>query len=276
MKSLVVDISRCNGCYNCQIACKDEHVGNDWMPFTRPQPDTGQFWLKLNEFVRGTVPKVKMHYLPVLCMHCDKAPCVAACPVKDAIYKRNDGVVIIDPSRCTGCRNCVAACPYGAIYFNDGLNLAQKCTMCAHLLDRGWKEPRCVDVCPTGALTFGEEEDLKDLISRAEVLHPEFESRPRVYYIGIPGRFIAGAVYDPEEDECIEGATVTLTDLESVEKFTAKTDNFGDFWVHKLKASTYSLKIEKSGYYPNEIKAINTAKDVNLGDIKLHKRICPP
>jgi nitrate reductase beta subunit len=197
------------------------------------------------------------------------------CPIKGTIYKRDDGAVIIDPSRCTGCRNCVAACPYGAIYFNEAMNLAQKCTLCVHLLDRGWKEPRCVDVCPTGALTFGEEEDLKDLISRAEVLHPEFESNPRVYYIGIPGRFITGAVYDSEEDECIEGATVTLTDLERGDKFIAKTDNFGDFWMHQLKASVYSLKIEKSGYYPTEIKTINTAKDVNLGDIKLHKRISP-
>ena len=74
MKAFVIDVSICNGCYCCQIACKDEHVGNDWTPIAKPQPDTGQFWLKQNEFVRGTVPKVKMHYIPVLCMHCDEAP----------------------------------------------------------------------------------------------------------------------------------------------------------------------------------------------------------
>ncbi len=272
MKALVIDVEKCNGCYNCQIACKDEHVGNDWTPYAKPQPDTGQFWMKLTETVRGSVPKVKVSYVPSLCMHCDDAPCIPACPGQ-AIYKRDDGIVIIDPQKCTGSRNCVDACPYGAIYFNEDLNLSQKCTMCAHLLDKGWKEPRCVEVCPTEALRFGEEDDLKDLISKAEVLHPEFKAKPRVYYIGLPQRFVAGAVYDPEEDECIEGATATVTDLETGEKFTTKTDNFGDFWLEKLRVGTYSLAIEKNGYYLKEIESISTEKDVNLGDIKLYKRM---
>ena len=95
MKSFVIDISRCNSYYSCQIVCKDEHVRNDWTPYARPQPDIGQFWLKMNELVRGTVPKVKMSYLPVLYMHCDDAPRLPACPVEGAIYRRDDGLVII-------------------------------------------------------------------------------------------------------------------------------------------------------------------------------------
>ena len=90
-----------------------------------------------------------------------------------AIYKREDGLVIIDPVKCTGCKNCVDACPYGVIYFNDGLNIAQKCTGCAHLLDSGWKEPRCVDACPTLALKFMEESEAKEYIKKAEFLKPE-------------------------------------------------------------------------------------------------------
>jgi Fe-S-cluster-containing dehydrogenase component len=90
-------------------------------------------------------------------MHCDNAPCIKACS-EGAIYKREDGLVIIAPEKCTGCRKCADVCPYGALYFNWDLNIAQKCTGCAHLLDKGWKEPRCVDVCPTGALRFGERE----------------------------------------------------------------------------------------------------------------------
>lgn len=83
--------------------------------------------------------------------------------------------------------------------------------MCAHLLDNGWKEPRFVDVCPIGALKFGEESDFKALLDNAEIMKPENDTKPRVYYIGLPKRFIAGAVYDPEKEECIENATVMVT-----------------------------------------------------------------
>ncbi len=151
-KAFVFDAAVCNGCYNCQIACKDEHCGNDWTPYAKSQPETGQFWLKLLENVKGTVPKVKVSYRVQLCMHCDNAACIIACPVEDCIYRRDDGLVIINPDKCTGCKKCIDSCPYNAIYFNPDLNIAQKCTGCAHLLDRGWKEPRCVDACPTLAL----------------------------------------------------------------------------------------------------------------------------
>jgi Fe-S-cluster-containing dehydrogenase component len=293
MKAFAIDISICNGCYNCQIACKDEHVGNDWTPIAKPQPDTGQFWLKLHEFIRGTVPKVKMHYLPILCMHCDKAPCIKACPIKGALYKRDDGLVIIDAEKCTGCRNCVDACPYKVIYFNEDLNLAQKCTGCAHLLDRGWKEPRCVDACPTQALMFGEESELKERISKSEVLKGDLETKPRVYYKDIPGKFVAGTVYDPVKKEVIIGATCTLSGAMLNEKafivskclladmltcitqpvgekhLIKKTDGFGDFWFEGLEVGIYTLKIEAKGFPTKTISGINTEKDVNLGDIPI-------
>jgi len=272
MKAMVIDINKCNGCYNCQIACKDEHVGNDWTPIAKPQPDTGQFWMKVTDVVQGTVPKVRVRYMHDICQHCDEAPCITACKA-GAIYKRDDGIVIIDPEKCTGARQCLDACPYGVIYFNSDLNIAQKCTMCAHLLDDGWKEPRCVDACPTDALRFGEEADLKEYISQAEVLHPEYKAKPRVYYIGLLNKyFIAGAVYDPEEDECLEGATVTLTNS-SGKKATLKTDNFGDFWFERQEPGVYSLLIEKEGYLPREVKDIDASKDINVGDLELYKKV---
>ena len=279
MKTFVIDVGRCNGCYSCQIVCKDEHVGNDWSPYAKPQPDTGQFWLKQNEFIRGTVPKVKMHYVPVLCMHCDEAPCIPACPIEGAIYKRDDGLVIIDSVKCTGCKNCVDSCPYGVIYFNEDLNIAQKCTGCAHLIDgKGGKEvpkvPRCVDACPTEAIKFGEESELRSLMSGAEVLEPgsltgikEHKAKPRVYYTNIPRKFVAGTVYDPKEKEVIIGATCTLTDAKG-KKLSAKTDNFGDFWFEGLDTGTYSLKIESDGK-AKTFDSLSTEKDVNLGDIPL-------
>ncbi len=274
MKGIIVDVTKCIGCYNCQIACKDEHVGNDWTPYAKPQPE-GHFWMKVTELERGTVPRVKVDWIPKMCMHCDDAPCIPACPQR-AISKRRDGIVIIDPQKCKGSKKCIDACPYGVIYFNDELDIAQKCTMCAHLLDRDWKEPRCVTACPADALRFGEREELKNLIARAEALSPEDKAKPvpkvGVYYIGIPRKFIAGEVYSPTEDKCLDGAEVTLVDATTGAKFTTKTNNYGDFWLEGLNIGTYSLTIEKEGYYPKEIKSISTEKDVNLGDIKIYKK----
>jgi tetrathionate reductase subunit B len=268
MKVFVHDVSICNGCYNCQIACKDEHVGNDWTPIAKPQPDTGQFWLKMNEYVRGTVPKVRMHYIPTLCNHCDNAPCLESCPVKGAIYRRMDGLVIIDPVKCTGCHSCVDACPYKTIYFNEGLNIAQKCTGCAHLLDSGWKEPRCVDACPTQALKFMEESKAKELLRKADIMHPEFKLKSRVYYLNIPKKFVAGTVYDPVQKEVIIGAACTLTETAGGKQYTAQTNAFGDFWFEGLNEGQFSLTIAKDSR-KKTFARIDTEKDVNLGDIPL-------
>jgi NAD-dependent dihydropyrimidine dehydrogenase PreA subunit len=184
-----------------------------------------------------------------------------------AISKRPDGLVLIDPAKCNGCKSCVDACPYRNIWFNEALNIAQKCTGCAHLLDRGFpiKEPRCVDACLLSGLRFGEEADLKDLIAKAEVLHPEHGTKPRVYYIGLPKRFIAGTVYDPVAKEVVVGATLTLSGHATA---TAKTDGFGDFWFEGLKVGKFSVKIDKDGK-TKTINSISTDKDVNLGDIPL-------
>ena len=269
MKVFVFDAAKCNGCHSCQVACKDEHCGNDWMPYAKPQPETGQYWYKLNEYVRGTVPKVKVAYVPTLCMHCDEGPCIPACP-HGSISKREDGLVLIDPAKCNGCQLCVDACPYGAISFNRALRVAQKCTGCAHLLDRGWpiKEPRCVDACLTGALVFGEESELQDLIAKAEVIEPKSGDSPkaRVYYLNLPKRFIAGTVYDPVAEEVVIGATCTLGGDGTG---TVTTDEFGDFWFEGLEVGSYALKIEAAGLPAKQIDAISTDEDVNLGDIPL-------
>ncbi len=267
MKAWVIDLARCNGCYACQVACKDEHAGNDWMPYARPQPDTGQFWLQIKETVRGTVPKVRVTYQPVLCAHCDNAPCREVCPVKAAIYQREDGLVIIDPEKCTGCRNCLEACPYHVIYFNEGLNIAQKCTGCAHLLDRGWKVPRCADACPTECIKFGEEPELKAFTKKAKDIHPEAKAKPRLRYLSVPGKFIAGTVYDAKVEEVIAGADCTLTGTDG-QKHQTRTDSFGDFWFENLAEREYSLEIKKGGKTAL-IRMIDNSADTNLGNIPL-------
>ncbi|MDR1572944.1 MAG: 4Fe-4S dicluster domain-containing protein [Clostridiales Family XIII bacterium] len=269
-KVFVVDMAICNGCYTCQFACKDEHAGNDWSPIAKPQPEIGQFWLKLDEQVRGSVPKVKVTYRPHLCMHCDKAPCMESCPVRGAIYKRDDGLVIVDPTKCTGCRSCVDACPHSTIYFNEDTNIAQKCTGCAHLLDNGWTEPRCADACPTLALRFMDEEEAEEIIKGADVWRPELKdkTRPRVYYLNVPGKFIAGTVFDPAEDEVVIGADCTLTESGGKAQ-TVFTDNYGDFRFNDLKDGRYSLAIKNKDKIKTFDKLDTGEADINLGDIPL-------
>jgi len=213
------------------------------------------------------VPKAKVAYIPVPCMHCDSPTCIPACPVKDAIYKRPDGLVLIDPKKCTGCKLCIDACAYGAIFFNSSLNIAQKCTGCAHLIDRGWpiKQPRCADACLQDAIHFGEESELGSWISKREVYHPEYNLKPRVSYVGLPKRFIAGTLYDPDKDEVVIGGKCTLTGAASLD---TTTDGFGDFWFEGLPVGDFSLKFEAAGK-TKTMEAINTAKDVNLGDVAL-------
>ena len=265
-KAFVIDISKCSGCYNCQLACKDEHVGNDWRPYAAPQPRVGQFWLRVEERVEGTLPKVRIHYLPRLCNHCEKPACLAACPAV-AIRRREDGLVLIDPDACTGCGACKEACPYGAIFMNGELRIAQKCTGCAHLLDNGAGLPRCVEACPTEAIRFGEEAELADDIPGAEVDRPETGLRPRVYYRNIPGKFIGGTLYDPEAKEVIIGARCLLTNGGKTRE--AFSDEFGDFWFNDLPIGIYDLVIHAPGREYKRFDRISTARSVNLGDIPL-------
>lgn len=269
VKVFLFDTAKCNGCHNCQISCKDEHVDNDWSPYAKPQPDTGHFWMKVKETVHGQVPKVKIEYTAIPCMHCAEASCMKV--AKDgAVYRRNDGLVIIDPEKAKGQRQIMEVCPYGAIYWNDKLDIPQKCTGCAHLLDEG-KVPRCVDACPTGALLFGEEDEFKDLIAQAEVIKPEYGLKPRVYYLNSPKLFVAGEVYDPQLDECLEDVEMTLTNEESGQVYVVKSDKFGDYWFRKLTAGRYSLKAAKAGYQPFEKSCINLTKSLRIEDIALTK-----
>ena len=266
-KVFLFDAAKCNGCRNCQLACKDEHVDNEWAPWAKPQPDTGHFWCRIHERVRGQVPKVKVAYVAHRCQHCGDAPCMAAAP--EAVYRRPDGLVIVDPEKAHGLRELVEACPYGAIYWNEELNLPQKCTGCAHLLDAGYKLPRCVEACPTDAIQFGEEEELADEILGAQTLKAEMGLYPQVYYRNVPGQFIAGTVYDPVAKEVIIGARVRANSGgKHLETFT---DNYGDFWFKDLAIGTWDVYIEAKGFKLKSFPGLRTTECLNLGDIPLDK-----
>lgn len=273
---MVADMTRCNACYNCQLACKDEHVENDFPPIAMAQPDSGHFWIRLEERERGQFPWVKSSYTAVPCQHCDDAPCMKVAK-NNAIYKRSDGIVIIDPEKAKGMKQLVDSCPYKVIFWNEEKKLPQKCTFCAHLLDEGWKEPRCVESCPTDALVFGDADDPNSKVSKiissgkTEILHPEFNSKPRVHYIGLSKTFIAGSVVLGDTDECAEGVRVTLTDQSTKKATKTITNNYGDFEFEQLLAGrTYLTKFELAGYVTTS-REINLQTDTYLGEIILQK-----
>lgn len=265
MKTFLIDLKKCVGCYACQVGCKDEHCDNDWSPYAKPQPETGQFWMHVQEFERGARPHVKVTYLPVLCQHCENPACAAACPA-DAFVTRDDGIVWLDPEKCTGCGACVGACPYHAVFFNAELGIAQKCTGCAHLIDDGdtITVPRCFDNCTHDAILWGEEDELD--LEGAERLHPEFGTGPRVWYKDLPKKFIAGTVYDPVEKEIIEGAAVSV--VGEAGKFSTATDDLGDFWLKGLPEGDWTLTIEANGK-SMQMSVSTKEEDVGLGDIAL-------
>ena len=273
---MVIDVDRCTGCFNCFLACRDEHAGNDYRPVSVAQPD-GHSWIKVREVERGSHPKVKVSYVPVPCLQCTDAPCMRAA-TGGAVVRRPDGIVIIDPDKAAGQRDIVSACPYGAVFWNEAKNLPQKCTFCAHLLDEGWKEPRCVESCPVQALVFGDLDDPASDVARLtaqkriEALPPEPAEPPPVRYLGLPARFVAGEiVLGDKPEECPEGVTVTLR--YGRQTFTTSTDNYGDFEFNGLKADIeYVLSIEHAGYKPCELR-LDSSADPNVGTIVMNPAV---
>ncbi|MBQ9954458.1 MAG: carboxypeptidase regulatory-like domain-containing protein [Eggerthellaceae bacterium] len=265
MKAFLIDLKKCVGCHDCQIGCKDEHCGNSWLPYADAQPETGQFWMKVNQTERGRIPHVKVSYIPTMCNHCENAPCMKAAK-NGAVYRREDDLVLIDPVKAKGQKKIVEACPYHAVFWNEKLNIPQKCTGCAHLLDGDHpvKVPRCMDNCHVDAIIFGEESELD--LEGTEVLHPEYGTKPRVFYRNMPKRFVAGTVYDPEIKEVVIGAKITAM-AEGVE-FETTTDAYGDFWLWNLPEAEGKLTISADGKV-KEIEFSTVSEDVGLGDIPL-------
>ena len=270
-KALVIDVTKCTACFDCLIACKDEFAGQAWPPYSAAQPDNGQQWIFVDEIERGQFPHVKCTFVPQPCMLCQDPTCVKAAE-NGAAFKRSDGIVIIDPEKSKGQKQLVKACRYGRVYWNEELRIPQKCDFCAHLLDKGWKEPRCVEVCPARVFTFGEKDELTDLIAKAEQLHPEYRTGPAVYYIGLPKTFVSGTVFCDASKDCLEHVQVTLTETQGGAVLTAETNNYGDFEFDGLKVGlTYRLAIAASGYYPVTMDAVRIEKDLHLGNLYLKK-----
>jgi len=273
-RAMVVDLTGCSGCDTCVIACKDEYVENEYPPYSAAQPELGQFWMQVEEVRRGRFPFPKYGYLPTPCMQCDDPPCMAAYP--SAISKRGNGIVIIDPTVTTD-EGIVDSCPYGAIYWNEDLQIGQKCTFCAHRLEEGLM-PKCVESCHSRIMFFGDLDDPSSEVSnlivekKAKPLLPELGTMPNVYYVDLPSKTVAGKVVDYTENVSFDGVTVTLTDLRTGELAAVQTDQYGNFEFKELaNRKLYLVRLEAPGYYPR-IRLAYVADYTHLGMISMFKR----
>ncbi len=248
--NLIVDVANCTNCNVCTVALQDEHVGNAFPGYAEEMPKHGHRWIDIKRRERGTAPDTDVAYLPSLCQHCDDAPCVKAAP--EAIAKRADGIVLIDPVKSKGRRDLVDACPYGAIWWNDEKDVPQHWFFDAHLLDDGWAEPRCVTVCATNALKSVKinDADMKRLAKAEDLesLRPDLATKPRVYYKNLwryTSAFIGGTVSyaNKGRTECLEGAEVSLL-RDATVVATLTTDIFGDFKFDHLDADGQKYEIE--------------------------------
>ncbi len=190
----LIDNRKCIGCHACTVACKSEHevpIGVD------------RTWVKYIE--KGTFPNTRRLFTVMRCNHCDWAPCVTICPVT-ALYRRDDGVIDFNSDRCIGCKACLQACPYDALYIDPVTDTAAKCNFCTHRLEQNL-EPSCVVVCPERAIVCGDLDDPNSEISRltqrhpVQVRKPEKGTRPKLFYIDadeaslVPSRTAADGQY---------------------------------------------------------------------------------
>ncbi len=182
--AILIDMDRCIGCHACTIACKMANrlpMGVAWSQ-VKTVGSNGM------DEPAGVYPNLQLAWLPMLCQHCEDAPCEKVCPV-GAISKRDDGIVVLDEDKCIGCRYCMWACPYGAPQIDEENDVVTKCHMCYYRVDQG-KQPACVEACVYGARIFGDVNDPESEVSRlsvakhAQPLLPELGAKPAVRYAG--------------------------------------------------------------------------------------------
>jgi len=174
---MVIDTLTCIGCGDCVVACKTENnvpagLSRDWVV----------------EATRGTYPNLTSEYRSERCNHCSHATCVSACPTGASQYWNGSNITIVDPDKCTGCKACIAACPYDARLIMRPEGYIDKCTFCNHRLAEGL-DPACVSTCPTHCMHFGLLNDPRSEVSRLlktrdhKTLLPETGNQPNVYYL---------------------------------------------------------------------------------------------
>ena len=282
--NLVIDVAKCFNCNACAVVCHDEYHGNEFPGYAAEMPKHGHRWIDVRQREKGQCPMVEVAYLPVTCNHCDDAPCVKA--ARDgAVTKRADGIVIIDPQKAKGQHQIVDACPYGAVWWNEAKQLPQAWPFDAHLLDAGWTKTRGTQVCATGAMRTLHVDDVEmQRIAREEglhVLHPEYGTRPRVYYRNLDRfqkAFVGGSLAGEIDgvDECAEGVRLVLKrGARTIAETTS--DAYGDFKFRGLEedSGAYRIEITDERFAPRSV-AVELGRSTYLGTIPLARRAADP
>ena len=172
----VIDNRKCIGCHACTVACKSEH-----------EVPIGVNRTHVKYIETGQYPNTSREFSVHRCNHCEDSPCTTICPTI-ALFTREDGIVDFDDERCIGCKSCMQACPYDALYIDPNKGTAAKCNYCAHRIEHSY-EPACVIVCPTEAIISGDLDDDNSSISnyiienKVSVRKPESGARPNLFYI---------------------------------------------------------------------------------------------
>lgn len=250
---MIIDVARCNNCNACALSAKDEYVGNDFPGYAAAQPKLGHSWFSVDQVFRGSGTMVDYTHIPTTCNHCDNAPCIAAAG-DDSVYKRDDGIVIMDPIKTKGRREIVDSCPYGMISWNEEKQIPQTWIFDAHLIDNGQEAPRCVSSCPAGCFEVRKvsDEEFKRIESSPEyrTRHDKYKrTRPRIFYKNLETAvmaFIGGNVTTVKGSRKtnVEGATVVLS-KDGREIKSARTDIFGNFKFDFLPKNSgeYALRV---------------------------------
>ena len=267
-KYMVIDVALCHDCNNCFIACKDEFVENNWLPYVDEQPRHGPRWMNIERLERGQYPRIDVNFLPKPCQHCADPECAKKFPT--AVTVREDGIVMLDAQKAKGKKGLVDACPYGAIWYNEEKKVAQKCIMCAHILDgkagASICMPRCAHSCPTYAMDYivATEDEFAKIIKKdkLERYMPDVSAYGLVWYKNLyrfTTNFIAGGLL--KKGDCAEGVKVSLVGAKAPDQVT---NYFGDFRFDGLAPGTYSVVVDG-----NEIWSGKIDKSVNIGNITI-------
>ncbi|WP_291297487.1 4Fe-4S dicluster domain-containing protein [Elioraea sp.] len=188
---LVIDLDTCVGCHACAVACKEWNAGGHSAPLTDTDPygadPTGVWFNRIHSFEAGDGPAGRTVHFPKSCLHCDEPACVTVCPTGASYKRAEDGIVLVNPDTCIGCKLCSWACPYGAREYDEDEGVMKKCTLCVDRIENQNipeidRVPACVSTCPSHARHYGDLGDPASAVSQLVAARGGFDLMPELGY----------------------------------------------------------------------------------------------